>query len=407
MDNILARSSEAGATGGSAPRITLVNALREAALSLGASPKRTLASAAIVMIGVAMSVGAWAVGESGRRDVLHEFDQMHSTEITLLERVPVTTANRDFPLDLDQRLRDLGPVASAGVLITTEPIDVAPRWNLHDSRTVTVYGADPATLEALDARTLPASNWQVDDCERKGLIGVEAAGRLNMGVTPADPGTIDVGGQPLAIVGSVLSAGLLPGLVDGIVVPECTVRRMGLTVVSRKAIVRVHRGAAESVARVAPLVARPWDPSGLVASYVPSPRRLRGAVGRSTQRTVQIVGLGVMALSALILSVTTGAAVSQRRTEIGLRRVFGAQPKDLYLQVMLESCIVGLFSGLVGTTLGMAGSVIAALVADWAAATPLYSWLVGPMAGAALGALSAVVPARRASKVEPRAAIES
>ena len=387
--------------------MTLISALREAALSLGASVRRSLANAAIVMIGVAMSVGALAVGESGRRDVVHEFEQMRSTEITLLERTPVTAADRGFPPDLDQRLRDLGPVASAGVLITTEPVDVALRWSIHDGRRLTVYGAEPSTLEALGAKTLPAANWRVDDCERKGLIGVEAAHRLGMGVTSSDPGTLDVDGQPLAIIGTVLSADLLPGLVDGITVPECTARQMSLAIVSRKVVVRVHRGTAESVAQVAPLVARPWNPSSLVASYVPSPKRLRRAVERSTQRTVQFVGLGVMALSALVLSVTTSAAVAQRRPEIGLRRVFGARPKDLYLQVVLESCIVGLSAGLVGTTLGMAGTVIAALVAGWAAATPLYAWLAGPMAGATLGALAAIVPARRASKVEPRAAVES
>lgn len=387
--------------------MTLIGAFREAALSLGASPRRSLANAAIVTIGVAMSVGALAVGESGRRDVVNEFEQMRSTEITLLESNPVTVTERDFPPDLDQRLRALGPVVSAGILITSEPVDVSLRWSNHDGRRLIIYGAEPSTLEALGAKTLPAVNWQVDDCERKGLIGIEAAARLGMGVRSSDPGTLNVDGQPLAIIGTVRSADLLPGLVDGITVPECTARQMSHAVVSRKVVVRVQRGTAESVAQVAPLVARPWNPSSLVASYVPNPERLRDAVERSTQRIVQFVGLGVMVLSALVLSVTNGAAVSQRRPELGLRRVFGARPRDLYAQVVLESCIVGVLAGLVGTTLGMAGTVIAALVAGWAAATPWYAWLAGPMAGAILGALAAIVPARRASKVEPRAAVES
>jgi len=388
-------------------RVTFGGALREAVWSLAANPRRSVANATILMIGVAMSVAVLAVGESGRRDVVNEFERLRATEITLLERTPVATTDRNFPLDLNDRLVALGPVVAAGVLISTEPLDVALRWGVSDGRKFTVYGADSSTLQALGAETLPKAGWRANDCERQGWIGVEVARQLGLGLTFSDPATLDVDGQPLAIVGVVLSADLLPGLVDGIVVPECAARQMNFGVVSSKVVVRVQRGSAEAVAQVAPLVARPWNPSSLVVSYVPSPGRLRGVVERSTQRIVQFLGLGVMVLSGLILSVSNGAAVSARRPEIGLRRVFGARPKDLYAQVVLESCIVGLSAGLVGTSLGMAGTVVAAFVAGWTAATPVYVWLVGPVAGVVVAALAGVVPARRAARVEPRAAVES
>ena len=392
-------------SGASSPRLTLAGAVREAVLSLGAAPRRTLTNAAVVMIGVAMSVGAAAVGESGRRAVLDEFEQMRATELTLLEREPRPIADRGFPNDLDQRLRAVGPVSAAGVLITTEPVEVAPRWDPDGGRSITVYGVDSSTLDALGATGVPAVSWRAEECDRVGLIGVEAAHRLSLGVFPESPGAVDIAGQPVAVVGALLSADLLPGLVDGIAVPECAVRLMGLPVVSRKVIVRVHRGAAESVARVAPLAARPWAPESLVASFVPRPTRLQGAVERSTLRTVQFVSLGVMVLSALVLTVTTGSAIASRRAEIGLRRVFGARPRDVYSQIVLESCFVGLAGGVAGTTLGMVGTVATALVAGWVAATPLYAWLAGPAAGAAVGALAALVPARLASRVEARAAL--
>ena len=86
-----------------------------------------------------------------------------------------------------------------------------------------------------------------------------------------------------------------------------------------------------------------------------------------------------MVLSGLILSVSNGAAVSARRPEIGLRRVFGARPKDLHAQVVLESCIVGLSAGLVGTSLGMPGTVVPAL-GGGGRGNPLCL-LVGPLAG--------------------------
>jgi putative ABC transport system permease protein len=121
--------------------------------------------------------------------------------------------------------------------------------------------------------------------------------------------------------------------------------------------------------------------------------------------TILIGGVGILSMML--------DAVRERRTEIGIRLAVGARRRDVLLQFLLETACIVAFGGVLGVVLGVAGS--------WGLASPalrsgippaLNDLLPVPEIQAATiaaavsiltvtGLLSAVVPAWRASRVDP------
>ena len=386
--------------------LTIGAATREATRSLLAAPIRTLTVVVIVTIGIAASVGVFAINESGKSDISREFDRRRSVTITLVDTQKELASSRGFPNDLDERMAALGPVVATGVMLVTDTVPIsAIRGHNYDS-TVDVLGIDVAILTAAEAKVIPLPNWPNGDCARReGLIGHAAAKRLGIGVFPALPSTVDIAGQPIAIVGVIKSAPLFPRLDNSIAVPECVVRQLSVPIISRNVVIKAHPDGAEFVAQHAALVARPSNPDTLNTSFLPSPKGLRRVIEGTTQRIVLLVGFGVAVLAGFIVAVTNASAVSQRRQEIGLRQVFGARRQDIYLQIFMESFIIGLCAGEAGTLLGICGVVLASQQAHWMIVVRWELWLVGPFAGALIGIVGGIAPAYLATRIEPRAAL--
>jgi putative ABC transport system permease protein len=110
-------------------------------------------------------------------------------------------------------------------------------------------------------------------------------------------------------------------------------------------------------------------------------------------------GIGIMNIMLV--------SVSERTEEIGLRKALGARSGDVLLQFLVESLVLASLGGVIGSGLGI-GAI--ALVAAF---TPLpASIAAGTVAGTVLlsgsiGLFFGVVPARRASKLDPIVALRS
>jgi putative ABC transport system permease protein len=119
---------------------------------------------------------------------------------------------------------------------------------------------------------------------------------------------------------------------------------------------------------------------------------------------------GVFALVSLLLSAVgiygvTAYAASQRTQEIGVRMALGASGCDvlfLMLRMGLRQMLAGLALGLVGTL--MLGRVLESLLLE-TKATDLASNLVGISVLCAITILACLVPALRASRLDPLSAL--
>jgi putative ABC transport system permease protein len=131
--------------------------------------------------------------------------------------------------------------------------------------------------------------------------------------------------------------------------------------------------------------------------------------------TVQYVVIGIVSIALLVggLGVmnTMYMSVSERTKEIGIMKAIGASKRQILSIYLIESGILGLIGGLIGTLLGLGISEVAFYFIRQFAGIPLYPdrslMLIGGSLGASflLGVFSGYLPARKAAKLEPVEAI--
>jgi putative ABC transport system permease protein len=128
-------------------------------------------------------------------------------------------------------------------------------------------------------------------------------------------------------------------------------------------------------------------------------------------RSTQLSGALIAGISLLVGGIGIAnimlASISQRVRELGVRLAVGARRRDVFLQILAESTAIGIIGGLLG--LG-AGVVLLELLGNLA---PLESPpVIEPSAvlisvgfASAVGVLSGLYPAWRASRLDPIAAL--
>jgi len=118
---------------------------------------------------------------------------------------------------------------------------------------------------------------------------------------------------------------------------------------------------------------------------------------------------GVIAISNILL-----ITVKERTKEIGIRRALGAKPSEVRNQILLESVVITLSSGILGFMCGIFVLIILNVVTQNQDDFPFYNPTVnyGNVFGAMavmviLGLIIGMIPAQRAVKIRPIEALRS
>lgn len=131
--------------------------------------------------------------------------------------------------------------------------------------------------------------------------------------------------------------------------------------------------------------------------------------------TITDLVLGMLAGIAVISLVVGGigimnmmlVTVSERTSEIGLRKALGARPAVILLQFLTEATIISLFGGLLGILFGVGISYLASLLIGYTFAfNPLTAFL-SLLFSLIVGVVFGLLPARRAARMNPIEALRS
>ena len=110
-------------------------------------------------------------------------------------------------------------------------------------------------------------------------------------------------------------------------------------------------------------------------------------------------GIGIMNIMLV--------SVSERTEEIGLRKAIGAKQSDILIQFLFEALILSTIGGLIGTASGLSGVFLLGIVTPLPASVGLTTTLSTMIISGSIGLIFGVLPAKRASKLDPIVALRS
>ena len=381
--------------------------------------RRSALSLLGVVIGVVAVVLLTAVGEGAVRYVTDQFASLGSQIVFVVPGRNETTGGMPhsvggIPNDLtlqDAMALDRGVQS----VRTAVPISISTATVSHAERTrqVSIVGATEEfqrlqRLELASGRFLPTSD--LDRGSSVAVLGHTVARELFAEKNPLGE-TVRIGGWRMRVIGTLAPRGKQLGMqVDETVfIPAPTGLRMANRSSLNQIMLELHPKAdsRRAIEAVRVLLVERHDEEDFTSIS-------QDAVLDSLTSILGILTLAVTGIAAVSLGVAgigimnvMLVSVSERTDEVGLLKAVGATRRQILLIFLIEAALLSLVGGLVGLCVGtllvQVGNV---LYPALPAATPL--WAVASVLGLSLGTgiLFGVLPAYRASALDPVAALQ-
>ncbi|PDQ35126.1 MAG: hypothetical protein B5766_07330 [Candidatus Lumbricidophila eiseniae] len=337
--------------------------------------------------------------------------------VAALDEVRVTPAGGGALLkpdnpQLDQwanRIKELPGVQNVGFTATIgassaqvrrfSPTDPEPNANLLVSSVSSEY------LRLQGVTQLPSAISLLDATAATDIafLGKNIAKALDVSVGDGSQ-TIWVLGRRLTVVGIISGA---PGRIEGLHNTVFVSRNVlaGEEKLDVSLVVRTEFGFPAAVAEAIPLRLDPVQPARFTTETVADLRNLRFGVTSDLGILLAALAGIVLIITAIGASTTMMLSVQSRKSEIAFRRAVGQSRFGVSSLFLLEGVIIGALGGAFGAAFGVMTILGLSLSRGW---EPTLTPVLPPIAiliGVITGLASAALPAWRASRAEPAAAI--
>ena len=247
------------------------------------------------------------------------------------------------------------------------------------------------------------------------VIGSEVATHFFPNLDPLGR-ELRVGGIPYTVVGVMKKQGTLFGLsldkivlapyhsplhrltnprgdIDGIIVQAPTAMAMDDAMEQVRELMRGKRklrpGLPDNFA---------METSASALSFFEKLKGMLLIVGTALPAIGLVVG-GMVIMNIMLV------AVAERTREIGIRKSLGARRRDIMAQFLIEAATLSTFGAIIGILLGIAIAEFLDAVTPLPARVAPWSVVMATVLGTVVGIVSGVYPARRASRLDPIAAL--
>lgn len=400
-------------------RLALRDGLRVATVGLRARPLRAALSALGIAIGTAAIVAILGLSASSQAGLLAEIDRLGTNLLTVEAGQSITGEESKLPVEAPGRitlLDDVPQLADTG-LVKGQNVFRSSLIPVSNTSGLQVRTASLNLLSVLGTGVARGS-WlnSGSSYEPVAVLGAVAAQRL--GIDRAHPDQrIWLGGQWFNVAGILQPSPLATDIDTSALVGYPAAQRylgyVSLTRGKRKAgppstiYVRAATGHEASVQSLLAPTANPQAPDEVNVSQPSDVLTARAAAAGAFDSL--FLGLGIVALVVGAVGVANIMIISvlERRSEIGLRRALGATKHQIRTQFLTESILLAAIGGLVGVLAGIVATAIYASTKHWAIVIPAQAWTGGIASAVLIGALAGLLPAVRASRLPPTAALRT
>jgi putative ABC transport system permease protein len=135
--------------------------------------------------------------------------------------------------------------------------------------------------------------------------------------------------------------------------------------------------------------------------------RIVGTItGGLTAMLAAIAGISLLVGGIGIMNIML-VSVTERTSEIGLRKAIGASQSDILIQFMIEAVILSAIGGLLGTVIGAGGIALVGTFSPLKAGIAPGAIALAVGVSGTIGLFFGVFPARQAAKLDPIVALRS
>jgi len=124
-----------------------------------------------------------------------------------------------------------------------------------------------------------------------------------------------------------------------------------------------------------------------------------------TKRLFEFIMVAIASISLLVGGIGIMnimlASVMERTREIGVRRAIGATRRDVIRQFLVETTLITVTGGFVGTVVGVGLSQLVAYFAGWSTIVTVTSVAVACLVSVTVGIVFGLYPAVRAARLDP------
>lgn len=122
-------------------------------------------------------------------------------------------------------------------------------------------------------------------------------------------------------------------------------------------------------------------------------RILTVLLGSIASISLVVGGIGIMNIMLV--------SVGERTREIGIRLAVGAKEKNILVQFLIESVLLSLVGGAIGTAAGILISKVASTITGWPTQISVLSIIVAFLFSALVGIVFGIYPAKKAAALNP------
>ncbi len=409
----------------------MLTAIKQSIKALRANRVRTALTMLGIVIGIATVILVLSAGEGFRSLINAQVQTFGSNTLFIKIRVPPTTKNRAASASQagissafsgvtisSFKQRDLDDIKKLSGVVDDYGIVTGQAFaSYRDNKKSLIYYGAGAERFNIDKTTLAEGRFYTqsedDGGSQVAILGATVAKDL-FGQDDPIGKLFRLGNLNFQVVGVYTPQGALSESDDIVFIPLVTAQRkmLGIDYIS-VGIVEISdmNSADATVVQITSLmehnhnITDPAKDDFSVQSQAQAMDTFNTIFNGITYLLIAIATISLIVGGVGIMNIMY-VVVTERTSEIGLKKALGATESDILNEFLIEAILVTVAGGLVGICLGAVLGWLVSIIATsthlaWSFSVPVYAIVLAFGVSAAIGIFFGVFPAREAAKLDP------